>query len=66
MNRLRISKYWSFLTYYPIGSHTSTILQKITMVINFVQSRVESRVLIDFSCTVSEFQNTDHSQCMVS
>ncbi|RWW47534.1 hypothetical protein BHE74_00046461 [Ensete ventricosum] len=32
------------------------------MVINIVQSCVQSQVLIDFSCTVSKFQNTSHSQ----
>ncbi|RRT61680.1 hypothetical protein B296_00040455 [Ensete ventricosum] len=40
-----------------MGSHTSTVSQKNMMVINFAQSRV----LIDFSHTVSKFQNTSHS-----
>ncbi|RRT60673.1 hypothetical protein B296_00032652 [Ensete ventricosum] len=34
------------------------------MVINFVQSHTESLVLIGFSCTISKFQNTGHSQCI--
>ncbi|RRT45880.1 hypothetical protein B296_00009926 [Ensete ventricosum] len=41
-----------------MGSHTSTVSRKNTTVINFAQSRVS----IDFSCTISEFQNTGHSQ----
>ncbi|RRT32215.1 hypothetical protein B296_00054837, partial [Ensete ventricosum] len=32
------------------------------MVINFVRSRTQSRVLIGFTCTVSEIQNTGHSR----
>ncbi|RWW37976.1 hypothetical protein BHE74_00056831 [Ensete ventricosum] len=36
----------------------SKVSQKNTMVINFAQSLVS----IGFSCTVSEFQNTGHSQ----
>ncbi|RWW74930.1 hypothetical protein BHE74_00017073 [Ensete ventricosum] len=36
--------------------------EKNAMVINFAQSRAQSRVSIDFSCTVSEFQYTSHSQ----
>ncbi|RWV83862.1 hypothetical protein GW17_00054474 [Ensete ventricosum] len=58
MHRLRISKYWPFPTYLPIGSCTSTILGKNATTINSVQSRI----LIDFSCTVTVFQNTSHSQ----
>ncbi|RZR78448.1 hypothetical protein BHM03_00003798 [Ensete ventricosum] len=41
-----------------MGSRTSMVSQKNAMIINFTQSPV----LIDFSCTVSEFQNTGHSQ----
>ncbi|RRT39226.1 hypothetical protein B296_00041105 [Ensete ventricosum] len=41
-----------------MGSRTSTVSQKNTTVINLVQSRVS----IDSSCTVSEIQNTSHSQ----
>ncbi|RRT44556.1 hypothetical protein B296_00053334 [Ensete ventricosum] len=36
----------------------STVSRKNVMVINFAQSRIS----IDFSCTVSKFQNTGHSQ----
>ncbi|RWV80721.1 hypothetical protein GW17_00057954 [Ensete ventricosum] len=42
-----------------MGSRMSIVPQKNAMVINFTQSLVS----IDFSCTVSEFQNTGHSQC---
>ncbi|RRT73071.1 hypothetical protein B296_00020365 [Ensete ventricosum] len=45
-----------------MGSRTSTISQKYMTVINFTQSRVS----IDFSCTVSKIQNTRHSQRMGS
>ncbi|RWV92466.1 hypothetical protein GW17_00045148 [Ensete ventricosum] len=55
MHHLRILKYWSSPTYLPIGSHTSTVSEKNTTVINFAQSCVENRVSIRFSCTVSEF-----------
>ncbi|RZS25552.1 hypothetical protein BHM03_00058765 [Ensete ventricosum] len=48
-----------------MGSRTRTISRKNVMVINFKQSHVQSRVLIDFSCTVSKFQNTSHSQCII-
>ncbi|RRT47130.1 hypothetical protein B296_00053941 [Ensete ventricosum] len=41
-----------------MGSHMSMVLQKNAMIINFARSRV----LIGFSCTVSEIQNTRHSQ----
>ncbi|RRT31207.1 hypothetical protein B296_00059060 [Ensete ventricosum] len=41
-----------------MGSHMSMVSQKNAMVINFTQSRVS----IYFSCTVSEFQDTSHSQ----
>ncbi|RZR75227.1 hypothetical protein BHM03_00052364 [Ensete ventricosum] len=37
-------------------SHMSMVSQKNVTVINFAQSRVS----IDFSCTVSEIQNTVH------
>ncbi|RWV76906.1 hypothetical protein GW17_00062350 [Ensete ventricosum] len=39
---------------------TSMVSQKNAMVINFAQSRVS----ISFSCTVSDFQNTSHAQCI--
>ncbi|RWV80361.1 hypothetical protein GW17_00058385 [Ensete ventricosum] len=41
-------------------SRTSTVSRKNATVINFAQSRVS----IDFSCTVSEFQNTGHYLCI--
>ncbi|RZS28113.1 hypothetical protein BHM03_00061676 [Ensete ventricosum] len=47
-----------------MGSRTSTLSQKNTTVINFARSRALSRVLIGFSCTVSEIQNTGHSKCI--
>ncbi|RRT45975.1 hypothetical protein B296_00053804 [Ensete ventricosum] len=40
-----------------MGSRTSMVSQKTMMIINFAQSRVS----IDFSCTVSKIQNTGHS-----
>ncbi|RWV77317.1 hypothetical protein BHE74_00023227 [Ensete ventricosum] len=41
-----------------MGSHMSTVSRKNVMVINFAQSRVS----IDFSCTISEIKITSHSQ----
>ncbi|RRT31751.1 hypothetical protein B296_00054752 [Ensete ventricosum] len=41
-----------------MGIHTSMVSRKNAMVIDFAQSLVS----IDFSCTVSEFQNTGHSK----
>ncbi|RWW41580.1 hypothetical protein BHE74_00052927 [Ensete ventricosum] len=41
-----------------MGSHTSTVSRKNATIINFTQSRVS----IDFSRIVSEFQNNRHSQ----
>ncbi|RRT50427.1 hypothetical protein B296_00014735 [Ensete ventricosum] len=41
-----------------MGSRTSIILRKNARVLNFAQSRVS----IGFSSTVSEIQNTGHSQ----
>ncbi|RRT63876.1 hypothetical protein B296_00027555 [Ensete ventricosum] len=58
MHRLENSKYWPFPMYSAMGSHTSMVLGKNAMVINFAQSRV----LISFSCTVSKIQNSSHSQ----
>ncbi|RRT71186.1 hypothetical protein B296_00033867 [Ensete ventricosum] len=43
-------------------SRMSTVLRKNATVINFVQSRAQRRVSIDFSCTISKIQNTSHSQ----
>ncbi|RWW67518.1 hypothetical protein BHE74_00025030, partial [Ensete ventricosum] len=60
--RLENSKFKPFPTYLPLGSRTSLVSQKKVTVINFAQSHVQSRVLINFSCTVSEIQNTSHSQ----
>ncbi|RRT58957.1 hypothetical protein B296_00007807 [Ensete ventricosum] len=41
-----------------MGSHTIMVSRKNLMVINFTQSRV----LIDFSCSVSKIHNSGHSQ----
>ncbi|RWW45738.1 hypothetical protein BHE74_00048397 [Ensete ventricosum] len=43
-------------------SHTTMVSRKNTMVINIVRSRVQSRVSIGFTCTVSKIQNTGHSR----
>ncbi|RZS02664.1 hypothetical protein BHM03_00032737 [Ensete ventricosum] len=43
-----------------MGSRTSTVSSKNVTVINFAQSQIS----IGFSRTVSEFQNTRHSQCI--
>ncbi|RZS09690.1 hypothetical protein BHM03_00040791 [Ensete ventricosum] len=45
-----------------MGNRTSTVSQKNTMVINIARCHTHSQVSIDFSCTVSEIQNTGHSQ----
>ncbi|RRT45234.1 hypothetical protein B296_00037101 [Ensete ventricosum] len=45
-------------------SHMSMVSQKNTTVINFAQSHAQSLVSIGFSCTISEFQNIGHSQCI--
>ncbi|RWV86956.1 hypothetical protein BHE74_00029794 [Ensete ventricosum] len=47
-----------------MGSHTNTVSRKNAMVINFARSRAQSRVSIDFSCTVSKIQNIGHSLCI--
>ncbi|RRT31407.1 hypothetical protein B296_00057818, partial [Ensete ventricosum] len=62
VHRLGNSIYWSFPSYLPTGSRTSMVSRKNTMVINFARSRVLSQVSIGFSCTISEIQNTGHSQ----
>ncbi|RWW35898.1 hypothetical protein BHE74_00059123, partial [Ensete ventricosum] len=49
VHHLGTSKYWPFPTYLLMGSRTSTILRKNVRVINFVQSRAQSLVSIDFS-----------------
>ncbi|RWV77781.1 hypothetical protein GW17_00061349 [Ensete ventricosum] len=64
MHRLRNSKYWTFQSYKPMDSRTSTLSKKNTTVINFARSRALSRVSIGFLCTVSEIQNTGHSRCI--
>ncbi|RZS24011.1 hypothetical protein BHM03_00057029 [Ensete ventricosum] len=43
-------------------SLTSMVLQKNATVINFVRSRAQSGVMIGFTCTISEIQNTGHSR----
>ncbi|RWW54022.1 hypothetical protein BHE74_00039449 [Ensete ventricosum] len=45
-----------------MGGRTSMVSQKNATVINITQSRVQSRVLIYYLCTISEFQNTGQSQ----
>ncbi|RRT33444.1 hypothetical protein B296_00048980 [Ensete ventricosum] len=40
----------------------SMVSRKNSSAINFARSRAQSRASIDFSCTVSEIQNTGHSQ----
>ncbi|RRT35237.1 hypothetical protein B296_00023898 [Ensete ventricosum] len=62
LHRLKNSKYWPFPTYWPLGSCTSTVSRKNTTIINFARSHALSRVLIDFSCTVSKIQNTSYSR----
>ncbi|RRT37414.1 hypothetical protein B296_00042117 [Ensete ventricosum] len=47
-----------------MGSRMTTVSRKNVMVINFAQSRAQSRVSISFSLTASEFQNNRHSQCI--
>ncbi|RWW42389.1 hypothetical protein BHE74_00052070 [Ensete ventricosum] len=41
-----------------MGSHTCKVSRKNVTIINSAQSQVS----IGFSCTISEFQNTSHSQ----
>ncbi|RZS21830.1 hypothetical protein BHM03_00054517 [Ensete ventricosum] len=48
--------------YLPVGSLTSIASRKNATVINFVQSHAQIRVSIDFSCTISEIQNTSYSR----
>ncbi|RWW72765.1 hypothetical protein BHE74_00019405 [Ensete ventricosum] len=45
-----------------MGSRTITVSRKNMTVINFMQSRAQSRVQISFSCTILKFQKTDNSQ----
>ncbi|RWV78031.1 hypothetical protein GW17_00061067 [Ensete ventricosum] len=45
-----------------MGGRTSMVSPKNVAVINIAQSRVS----IGFSCTVSKFKNTSHSQCISS
>ncbi|RWV97770.1 hypothetical protein BHE74_00036260, partial [Ensete ventricosum] len=59
---LRNSKFKPFQMYLPLGNRTSLVSQKNVMVINIAQSRAQSRVSIDFSCTILKIQNTGHSQ----
>ncbi|RWV83030.1 hypothetical protein BHE74_00021184 [Ensete ventricosum] len=47
-----------------MGSRTSMVSRSNATVITIVQSRSQSRILIGFWCTVSEFENTSHSQCI--
>ncbi|RWW48051.1 hypothetical protein BHE74_00045913 [Ensete ventricosum] len=43
-------------------SRTSMVSRKNATVINFPQSRAQSRFSIGFSCTISEIQNIGHSR----
>ncbi|RZS24015.1 hypothetical protein BHM03_00057033 [Ensete ventricosum] len=43
-------------------SLTSMVLQKNATFITFVRSHAQSVVMIGFTCTVSEIQNTGHSR----
>ncbi|RZS29423.1 hypothetical protein BHM03_00063153 [Ensete ventricosum] len=45
-------------------SRTSMVGRKNTTVLNFARRRAQSRVSIDFSCTISEIQNIGHSRCI--
>ncbi|RRT31137.1 hypothetical protein B296_00056023 [Ensete ventricosum] len=60
MHCLGNSKYWPFTMYKSMVSHVSMVSRKNATVINIAQSRVS----IDFSCTVSEIQSTGYSQCI--
>ncbi|RRT43217.1 hypothetical protein B296_00042100 [Ensete ventricosum] len=44
-----------------MGSHTNTVSRKDATIINYAQSLVS----IGFSCNVSEFKNTGHSQSSI-
>ncbi|RRT71519.1 hypothetical protein B296_00017897 [Ensete ventricosum] len=62
MHHVRNSKFKPFPMYLPLGSCMSLVSRKNMTVINFAQSHAQSRVSIGFSCSVSEIQNTGHSQ----
>ncbi|RZS19874.1 hypothetical protein BHM03_00052330, partial [Ensete ventricosum] len=65
VHHLENSKYWSF----PILAHGKSYKHgfvKNMTVINFARCCVQSRVSIDFSCTVSKIQNIGHSRCISS
>ncbi|RWW35327.1 hypothetical protein BHE74_00059750 [Ensete ventricosum] len=62
MHRRGNSKYWSYPSYSPMGSRTSSLSPKNTTVKNFARSHALSRVSIDFSCTISEIQNSGLSR----
>ncbi|RZS21757.1 hypothetical protein BHM03_00054440 [Ensete ventricosum] len=47
-----------------MGSRTSMVSGKYATAINNARSRAQSRVSIDFSCTILEIQNIGHSQCI--
>ncbi|RWW37829.1 hypothetical protein BHE74_00056998 [Ensete ventricosum] len=48
--------------YLPLGNRMSLVSEKNVMVINYAQCHAQFRVSINFSCTISEIQNTSHSQ----
>ncbi|RRT39024.1 hypothetical protein B296_00055123 [Ensete ventricosum] len=45
-----------------MGSRTTNVSRKNVTVIKFMRSPTQSRVSIDFSCTVSKIQNIGHSR----
>ncbi|RRT33052.1 hypothetical protein B296_00058956 [Ensete ventricosum] len=45
-----------------MGSLSSLVLPNNATIINIVQCHARSLVSINFSCTISEIQNTGHSQ----
>ncbi|RWW35245.1 hypothetical protein BHE74_00059846 [Ensete ventricosum] len=45
-----------------MGTRMSTVSRKNAVVINFAQSHARSRVSNSFSFSISEIQNTGHSQ----
>ncbi|RZS24512.1 hypothetical protein BHM03_00057592 [Ensete ventricosum] len=47
-----------------MGCRMSIVSRKNVTVLNFSRSRAQSRVLIDFSCTILENQNIGHSRCI--
>ncbi|RRT35446.1 hypothetical protein B296_00051838 [Ensete ventricosum] len=48
-----------------MGNRMSMVSRKNAMVINIAQCHAQSLVLISFSCDISEFQNTGHSERII-